>query len=242
MNAVLSQVGENGFKKSFRHELLVAQAIILDPELTRSCPADVTAACGMDALTQLLESYLSTTASAMTDALALSGLVYLRDALLPAVEQGENMTARAGMLYASSISGLTLANAGLGSVHGLASPLGAFYPIPHGVVCGTLLHAAVRQNIALLGGLDGGEVALEKYATAGRLMLDDARLSADEARGGLLALLADWSVRLAMPGLSTYGVAREDLPRVVAHASGGMKTNPVSLSPTQAVELLESRL
>ncbi|TLS75627.1 iron-containing alcohol dehydrogenase [Mariprofundus erugo] len=242
MNAVLSQVGIHGFKKSFRHELLVAKTIILDPELTLACPADVTAACGMDALTQLLESYLSTTASVMTDALALSGLACVRDSLLAAVGQGDDVSARAGMLYASSVSGLTLANAGLGSVHGLASPLGAFFPVPHGVVCGTLLHAAVRQNMMLLKGVPDGAAALEKYAVAGRLMLNQPLLSGDEARDGLLALLATWSERLAIPRLSAYGITDDDLPRIVAHASGGMKTNPVRLTDEQAIELLRTRL
>jgi len=241
-NTVLSVIGKDGFKKSFRHDMLVARAIILDPELTLSCPPDVTAACGMDALTQLLESYVSTGAGPVTDALALSGLAHVRDALIPAVEQGDNLSARAGMLYASSISGLTLANAGLGSVHGLASPLGAFFPIPHGVICGTLLCAAVRQNIELLATGKSGHPALSKYAVAGRLMLDDSALSDDLAREGLLALLDDWTVRLAMPRLSVYGVTRTDVARIAAHASGGMHTNPVPLGVWQAEELLISRL
>jgi len=242
-NAVLSVIGENGFKKSFRHEKLVARAIILDPELSLSCPAAVSAACGMDALTQLLESYLSTDANPMTDALALSGLEYLRDALIPAVEQGDNLAARAGMLYASSISGLTLANAGLGSVHGLASPLGAFFPIPHGVVCGTLVAAAVRQNIALLTAAgDPLHPALVKYAKAGRLMLHSQGMSDQEALSGLPGLLDTWTERLDMPRLSAFGITAADIPHVVAHASGGMKTNPVELTAAQAAALLRSRL
>jgi len=241
-NAVLSVIGKNGFKKSFRHDMLVPRAIILDPELSLSCPADVTAACGMDALTQLLESYVSTDANPMTDALALSGLEHVRDALIPAVEQGDNLQARADMLYASSISGLTLANAGLGSVHGLASPLGAFFPVPHGVVCGTLVAAAARQNITLLEAGDPLHPTLSKYARAGRLMLDEQSLSDASARAGLLTLLDDWTLRLSMARLSEFGITAGDIPHIVAHASGGMKTNPVLLTDAQAADLLIARL
>ncbi|WP_018293614.1 iron-containing alcohol dehydrogenase [Mariprofundus ferrooxydans] len=241
-NAVLSVVGKNGFKKSFRHDLLVARVIILDPELSLGCPPDVTAACGMDALTQLLESYLSSDASPITDALALSGLAHVRESLIPAVEQGDNLEARSGMLYASSISGLTLANAGLGSVHGLASPLGAFFPIPHGVVCGTLVSAAARQNISLLEAMNPLHPALYKYANAGRLMLDDQQLSDKAARTGLLDLLEEWTERLAIARLSAFGISAADIPHITAHASGGMKTNPVQLTDIQAQALLVSRL
>jgi len=241
-NAVLSVIGSDGFKKSFRDEKLVAHAIILDPELTISCPPDVTAACGMDALTQLLESYVSTAASPMTDALALSGLQHLRDGLLPAVQRGDDIAARASMLYASSISGLTLANAGLGSVHGLASPLGAFFPIPHGVVCGTLLAAAARQNMELLQRNRLNNSALDKYAEAGRLMLGRPDLSDEAAREGLLELLDRWTEELSMPRLSCYGVCEGDLPHIITHASGGMKTNPVLLDAGQMESLLRSRL
>lgn len=241
-NAVLSVVGKNGFKKSFRHDLLVARVIILDPELCMGCPPGVTAACGMDALTQLLESYVSSDASPITDALALSGLAHVRESLIPAVEHGNNLEARSGMLYASSISGLALANAGLGSVHGLASPLGAFFPIPHGVVCGTLVSAAARQNISLLEAMNPLHPALYKYATAGRLMLDDQCLSDKAARAGLLDLLDEWTGRLGIARLSAFGISAADIPKITAHVSGGMKTNPVQLTDIQAQALLVSRL
>ncbi|MDQ6992338.1 MAG: iron-containing alcohol dehydrogenase [Mariprofundus sp.] len=241
-NAVLSFIAKEGFKKSFRHELLVARAIILDPELCFNTPAHVTAACGMDALTQLLESYVSTSANPMTDALALSGLAYLRDGLITAVEQGHDLHGRACMLYAASISGLTLANAGLGSVHGLASPLGAFFPIPHGVVCGTLLASAARQNMKLLALQQSDHPVLHKYASVGRLLKNNPTLSDKHACSALLDLLDEWTVRLKMERLSVYGIQADDISNIVAHASGGMKTNPVLLNKAQMEELLLSRL
>jgi alcohol dehydrogenase len=242
-NAVLSETGEGGFKKSFRHELLVARHIILDPELTLSCPPEVTAACGMDAFTQLLESYVSTGATPMTDALAASGMAMARDSLLRAVQHGDDLEARAGMLYASSMSGLTLANAGLGSVHGLASPLGAFFPIPHGVVCGTLVYEASRMNIICMQQREPGSPALLKYAEAGRILLHNPDLDDEEARRALLDVLDDWTEKLALPRLSSYGITQADIPRIVAGSRGNsMQTNPIRLEDADLHELVKRRL
>jgi len=242
-NAVLSVIAVDGFKKSFRHEDLVPKHIILDPELTIDCPPDVTAACGMDAFTQLLESFVSSKANPITDALALSGLEYIRDALLIAVDQGENIEARAGMLYASSISGLTLANAGLGSVHGLASPLGAFFPIPHGVVCGTLLYEATRSNIMAMQQRESENIALGKYALVGRIMTFRPEIDDEDSLEALLDLLKRWSHQLQMPKLSNYNVTVADIPKIIANISGGsMATNPVALTQTELEQLIQSRL
>jgi len=242
-NAVLSVQGDGGFKKSFRHEKLVARHVILDPELTLSCPPDVTAACGMDAMTQLLESYVSSNASPITDALALSGLDMVRDCLVRAVEQGDDLEARAGMLYASSISGLTLANAGLGSVHGLASPLGAFFPVPHGVICGTLIFEASGLNIEVMQSRQPENPALTKYADAGRLMTKQTDLNDHDARSALIELLGEWTAHLHMPRLSEYGIGQKDVARVVAGSRGNsMKTNPVELSDEEIAVLIRSRL
>lgn len=130
-NAVLSVQGATGFKKSFRHELLVARYAVVDPLLLASCPPALIAANGMDALTQLLESYVSSRANSFTDALAVSGLEAVRDGLLGWYEQRPSAAeGRSRMAYAALLSGITLAQVGLGSVHGLASPLGAMFPIP----------------------------------------------------------------------------------------------------------------
>ncbi len=242
-NAVLSVIGEHGFKKSFRHESLVAKHIILDPELTLSCPAHVTAACGMDAFTQLLESFVSTHANPMTDALAWSGLQQIKQGLLAAFGNGEDIEARASMLYASSISGLTLANAGLGSVHGLASPLGAFFPIPHGVVCGALLYEAVRINIDAMLAREPENIALKKYADVGRMMCGDEQLDDNAARQSFLRLLKTWSAQLNMPKLSNYGVKTGDIPKLIAHISGGsMATNPIVLTDVELTQLIQAVL
>jgi len=242
-NAVLSRIGADGFKKSFRDDELVAKHIILDTELTLSCPRSLTAACGMDAFTQLLESYVSTKASPMTDALALSGLEQIRDSLTHAVNDGCDLNARAGMLYASSVSGLTLANAGLGSVHGLASPLGAFFPMPHGEVCGTLLYEATRMNINAMLEREPANPAIRKYADIGRLFAHDRSMDDANALAELLELLREWTEDLAMPRLSTYGIKNCDFDRIIEHISdGSMGTNPIVLSRKELILLLSSRL
>jgi len=128
------------FKKSLRHDNFVPDIAVVDPELTLDCPPEITAACGMDALTQLLESLVSTQSSPMTDSLAFGALGILGEALITATTRHpHDIIARTNISYASYISGLTLANAGLGVVHGFASVIGGAFNIPHGVICGTFL-------------------------------------------------------------------------------------------------------
>ncbi len=243
-NAVLSVQGEGGFKKSFRDDQLVAHSIIVDPELSLNCPPDITAACGMDAFTQLLESYVSGKASPMTDALAMSGMKMLRDSFMRACRQGsEDIEARAGMAYAAFISGLTLANAGLGSVHGIASPLGACFPIPHGVACGTLVAAASKVNIHAMLERDPGNPSLGKYADIGRIFCEDATLDDADARKHLLDTLQAWTAELELPRLGVYGISSGDIPRIVAGSRGNsMQTNPVVLDDEEISAILDSRL
>lgn len=242
-NAVLSVVREKGFKKSFRDDALVARAAIVDPDLLETCPKPLLAADGMDALTQLLEAYTSTRASAFTDALSESGLAAARDGLLPWYEEtGEAADARSKMAYASLLSGIVLAQAGLGAVHGLAQPLGSYFPIPHGVVCGTLVAAATRANVAALRARDPEGVALAKYARAWRILaeLDDTPSDAPER---LVALLEEWTERLRLPRLGTLGVTTDDLPRLVAGSRGSsMKSNSILLEDAEIERIVRERL
>jgi alcohol dehydrogenase len=243
-NAVLSVQGEGGFKKSFRHESLVARHAVLDPDLLASCPAPLIAADGMDALTQLLESYLSLKANPFTDALAMSGLRAARDGLLPWY-QGEGDLAQhlANMAYAALLSGVTLAQVGLGSVHGLAAPLGAFFPIPHGVACGTLVGACCATNLQALRQRAPDSPALAKYAHVGKVLVRDMSLSDEDGCEQLLGVLTAWTEELRLPPLSAYGMAVADIARVVAHCRGSsMQTNPILLTDAEIAATLEQRL
>jgi alcohol dehydrogenase len=243
-NAVLSRRGRDGFKKSFRDDALVAEVAIVDPDLLVGCPPALVAANGMDAFTQLLESYVSARANPFTDALALSGMRAVRDGLVEWYERGDAaQEAREHMAYASLVSGVCLAQTGLGSVHGLASPLGAFFPIAHGVVCGTLVAAATRVNIEVMREREPRNAALAKYAEVGRLL--SGRAGADEHadREALVDMLERWTARMALPRLSTLGVGTEDVERIVAHSRGSsMKTNPVVLTDAEVRRVVEARL
>ena len=245
-NAVLSRHGAGAFKKSFRDEELVARVAIVDPALLASCPREVIAANGMDAFTQLLESTVSIKANPFTDALCWSGIEAFAQGFFAAYGGGATAAARAGrsrMAYAALLSGICLAQTGLGSVHGLASPLGAQFPIPHGVCCGTLVADATRINIRALRERQPQSPALMKYARAGALLAGDGRGANADAADRLVDLLAEWTERLALPRLSAYGVTEADIPAVLADSRGSsMKTNPVVLTDGEIEELIRARL
>ena len=249
-NAVLSRHGADGFKKSFRDEALVARVAVVDPDLLATCPRPVLAANGMDAFTQLLESYVSANASPVTDALAWSGMQAFRDGFFAAYEgadgggdAGEAAAGRGCIAYAALMSGITLAQAGLGSVHGLASPLGGFFPVPHGVVCGTLVAEATAVNLTALRSRAPGHAALAKYARVGELLAGGDPQAPEEPLEALVETLRAWTARLDLPRLGRFGMAADDIPRVVAGSRGGsMKTNPLVLTDDELADLLSRRL
>jgi len=244
-NAVLSKQGEEGYKKSFRHEMLVARIAIIDPELMQSCPTDLTAAQGMDALTQLLESFVSIRANPFTDALAWSGLEAVAEGFFDACAGGGGVKAqqgRAAMAYAALLSGITLAQVGLGSVHGLAQPFGSLFPIPHGVACGTILAEATAINLEALQQRSPESPAIAKYARVARLF--GAR---DEDDGGaavqLVSILREWTERLPIPTLGHYGVSERDIERIVVNSrNNSMKSNPVELTDSEIATIVGRRI
>ncbi|MBN1215424.1 MAG: iron-containing alcohol dehydrogenase [Candidatus Lokiarchaeota archaeon] len=245
-NAVISETGPNGFKKSLRHDNFIPNIAIIDPELMLSCPSSVTAACGMDAFTQLLESYVSSISSPITDALAFNGMTYMKDNILLACTNGaSDINVRTYMAYGSLISGITLANAGLGIIHGLASSIGGFFEIPHGVVCGTLLYEATKMNIEKLKhNKSEGIKYLKKYAKVGSLFLDSTlEISNDKLETNLNSLLdklKNWTNKLNINRLRNYSIKEKDLNRIIEKTS--MKNNPIELGTENIRKILLSRL
>ena len=241
-NAVLSRIGSDGFKKSLRRDNFVPDVALIDAELMKSCPPGITASCGMDALAQLLGSYVSTKASPLTDYIALSGLKYVKGCFIPVCSSGaKNLDMRAGMAYGSLMSGITLANAGLGIVHGLASPIGGYFNIPHGVVCGTLLAPATEINIKKLRKMKkANETALNKYAVAGVILSGKDRHNQDKNCNLLIKTLYDWSEALNIPLLSDYGIKKTDFDKIIADASN--KNNPINLENDDIEKILLKRI
>jgi alcohol dehydrogenase len=240
-NAVISEIGENGYKKSLRHDNLIPDAVIVDGNLLTSCPTFVTASCGMDALTQLLEPYLSPIASPLTDAIAFSGIEKIVESLLPVCgEEAQNPALREKMAYGALMSGIALANAGLGIVHGLASPLGGFFPIPHGVICGTLMAQAVKTNWEAIQHRDRDNYAIAKMAKVGKLLTSTK--GKDEAYyiETLIQTLMEWTDHLKIPKLGGYGVKTEHIAKIVAKTNN--RYNPIELTPQEIENLLSQVL
>jgi alcohol dehydrogenase class IV len=239
-NAVISEVGEKGFKKSLRHDNFVPDLALVDPDLTISCSPELTAASGMDCFTQLVEAYLSDKANEYTDALAIRGIHSIKDSLLPAFENGDNTKARIGMSFAALTSGICLANAGLGTVHGFASSLGALFDIPHGVVCGTLMAPANKVNVRELRRSGKDTVTLKKYIILGKIFSDSKLKKENDYIDFFIDALFGMTLKLQLPALSEYGVASADSGRIISLTEN--KNNPVKLSQDHLVEILLTRV
>ena len=241
-NAVLSHVGRGGFKKSLRHDNFVPDIAVIDPELAVDCPRSVTAASGMDALCQLIESFVSIKANPLSDTLAISGIEHASNGLVPACTTGsDNVDARGDMAYAAFLSGVTLANAGLGVVHGFASSVGGMRAIPHGVICGTLLAEATAVTIEKLRTQGAaGKPFLDKYARAGRLLSGGAAHENKDDCDRLVDILRGLTDELDMPRLGDYGITAFNVKAILDKTSA--KNNPGGLDREDMRRILEARL
>ena len=235
---VLSKV--HGVKVSLRSTDMIADIAVVDPELTLSVPPEVTASTGMDALTQLIEAFVSIQSNPMTDALCREGMAKAARSLRRACKQGRDIGARTDMALASLFSGIALANAGLGAVHGFAAPLGGQFHIPHGTACAILLPHVVEANLRALNSRMQDSGALPAYDGIARIVTQNNRSTATDCIGWIKTLCTD----LGIPGLSQFGVSKSDFPDLARKAAdaSSMKGNPVVLSDDELLEILNSAL
>jgi alcohol dehydrogenase class IV len=233
-NAVLT-VPERRLKVSLRSPLMLPRVAVVDPLLTHDVPPPVTAATGLDALTQLIEPFLSTRANAMTDALCRDGIGRVARSLELAWRDGRHAAARADLSLASLFGGLALANAGLGAVHGLAAPIGGLCHAPHGAVCAALVPHVFAANVRAMRE-SGMHAGLDRAAETGRLLAGEA--DPDAAAAWLVRSVE----RLGVLRLSELGVGVDDFPAIAEQAqqSSSMKGNPVALSSGQLIAILEA--
>jgi len=230
---IISQTDK--YKASIRSPLLIPKIAIVDPSLTLTVPASVTASTGLDALTQLIEAYISNKSQPVTDSLALLGIQKAVKSLQIAYEHGDNLSAREDMALAALLSGICLTNAGLGAVHGFASPLGA--SIPHGVACAALLAAVVDQNIRIL---KANSPTIVKYAKLGELVANKTFKNTAEAHQMLVQYLRNLTKRLKIPPLSKFGLNKIDIPDIIKKVkrSSSIRYNPVELDDIMLEEIL----
>lgn len=238
-NAVLSSP-EHRVKASLRSPHMLPRLAIVDPELTLALPAPITASTGLDALTQLLEAWVSVRANPISDGFCREGLPRIARSLRQACRQGSDIDARTDMSLASLFSGLALANAGLGAVHGFAAPIGGMFDAPHGAVCAALLPWVTAINIAALQSRAPDSEALRRYREAAVMLIgrDGASLA------DLVSWLRDLSGELGIPSLRAFGVTADQFDVIVqkSAAASSMKGNPIVLTASELREALTRAL
>jgi alcohol dehydrogenase class IV len=226
-NAVLASP-PHGVKASLRSPMMIPRFALVDPELTVSCPPRVTAASGMDALTQCLEPLVSSKATPLTDGLAAEGLRRSALGLRAAYADGHDMDARTDMAMCSLLGGIALANAKLGAIHGLAGVIGGTAEVPHGVACAALLIPVVEANVRVLTASQPGHPALDRYAQAAQLLTGKTRAPIEDG----VAWIRETLALLEIPGLATFGITPGHADGIAAKAinSSSMQGNPTALT------------
>ncbi|MBI4581356.1 MAG: iron-containing alcohol dehydrogenase [Planctomycetes bacterium] len=238
-NAVLASP-EHGVKASLRSLHMLPRLAIVDPELTHSLPPAVTAATGLDALTQLIEPFVSVRANPMTDAICREGIARAARSLRRAYRDGTDAAAREDMSLASLFGGLALANAGLGAVHGFAGPIGGAFSAPHGAVCATLLPHVMAANVRSLRQTEASAPTLQRYHEIAGMVTGKPSAQAEDGIEWARQLVHD----LRIPRLGEYGIATSDVDELVAkaQAASSMRGNPVSLGPEELRGVLSSAI
>lgn len=237
-NAVLGST-EHRVKVSLRSPLMLPRVALVDPELTLGLPPATTASTGLDALTQLIEAYVSSRANPMTDALCEQGMPLVARSLEKAFLHPDDLPARADMALAAMYSGIALANAGLGAVHGFAAPIGGMFDAPHGAICAALLPHVWRVNAAAVSSR-GSADQQRRFAAVGRMLTQSPTADAGDAGAWLREICG----RLQIRGVGEFGVSESDLPDIIERAlrASSMKTNPVPLQHDELQGMLEQAL
>ncbi|MGA2110849.1 MAG: iron-containing alcohol dehydrogenase [Anaerolineales bacterium] len=235
-NAVLASP-EHKVKVSLRSSLMLPRLAVVDPVLSASAPPQVTASTGMDALTQLIEPFVSTRSNPMVRALAREGMARVSRSLRRAYAQGSDLEARADMALASLLSGISLANAGLGAAHGFAGPLGGKYNAPHGALCARLLPLTMDVNIRALRRRGPQGSGLDGYREVAQVLTGLPTATPEDG----VRWVTDLGTELGIPPLRTYGLTPADFPALVEQSavSSSMKGNPISLGKDEMTEILE---
>ncbi len=238
-NAVLG-VPDQHVKVSMRSPLMVPRWAIVDSTLTHSMPPELTAGTGLDALTQLIEAFVSNKANPLTDGVCREGLQCAGRSLRRAFQDGRDADAREDMSLASLFSGMALANAKLGAVHGFAGPLGGMIDAPHGVICGKLLPVVCQANVRALQDRAADSPALARFDEVGRILTGKSTARASDA----VAWIAELCTTLGLPGLRKYGLSENDFPTVAAKArsASSMKGNPIELNDEELVGILRQAI
>ena len=235
-NAVLASK-EHHVKVSLRSVIMLPDVALIDPSLTRDVPPHVTASTGLDALTQVIEPYISRRRNPMTDGFCLEGIPRAAHALQQAYLDGSDADARRDMAITSLMGGLALTNAGLGAVHGFAGPFGGMFHAPHGAICAALLPHVLEVNRKALVARALEDEALSRLERIGKLVTSDPSANAQEGISWIRNLVE----ALQIPALRTYGFARGDFPDVIekANVSSSMRGNPIELTEIELEEILE---
>lgn len=238
-NAVIT-VTDQRVKVSLRSPGLLPRLAIVDPELAYSLPPEITASSGLDALTQLIEPFLSNASNPITDSICREGMRCVSRSLRQAYEHGDDPSAREEMAIASLFGGMALANAKLGAVHGFAGPIGGMFPAPHGAVCARLLPLVVEVNLSAMRKRADQGSALDRFIEMSRLLTGNPDAHAEDG----IKWLRELCQALKVPPLATYGVTKSDLPEIVAQAkkASSMKGNPVELTEDELVRIMELAL
>jgi len=238
-NAVLA-VPEHRLKASLRSPLMIPRVALVDPLLSASCPPPVTAASGLDALTQCLEPFVSVRATPLTDGLAREGLRRAAAGLRAAHADGGDLAARTDMAMCALLGGMALANAKLGAVHGLAGVIGGTADVPHGMACAALLAPVIEANVRALRSRTPGSPALGRYAEVAQLLTGEPGASIQDG----LAWIGETIALLGVPGLGAFGLGPGQADAIAAKAmtSSSMQGNPVPLSHDELTAVLKEAL